>query len=877
MNPHSTRRTSSSSDWIFLGLVLLLAFALRCVGMNYSFIEDEFRTYARSAHGFWYAWTGSAEPVSHLLAATGLFFGESESWLRVPFLMVGMGNILMLYFFAKRATDQKTGLLAALGLAVSAFHVQWSHIARYYVIIMMLSILCIWVMERAFRTGQIRFWILFTLFCAVGFLTHATFFPVVGVIAGAGVLWNILHERQTTLSKRLRQIFILTVCVVVGFSSTIVKEQRSFSRFLNLMNIKRTAPASVAAPVAQSTMPNFETRMVAYGADPKHLPELYFQSPHLLFRLSPSEFYGQYINEIFPGFADTALKKLLFAAILVYGMVRLYQKAPLIGLSSAAVFWLLPIPFLLITSRHVFAARYFAALVPVAFLFLSEGIVGLAQLVRHVLSKMSLPVLVYVERFMLAAFVAVLLLFPAADGLQQYYKTRPDHDWKGMSRKIAEYAQRDDLLLYYGPWDWGYYNFRVCTSSSLARYTSPNCYFSLRREWCTTSKSILKLACENPDKTIWIATDCSRMPRDHYYALTRLFPGAFRFGYRPQYRFTLDVLGEPTTNLCRTGGFEDSVSRAGAESISTESFDGSASLKLSNEDVQQNSSTYAEFPIGPTVYPVRNSSFDYWKDNVPVGWTVSGNGNLFRNCEEKPKETVLTVLDNTEDIVLTQALATPPSPGMTVMATLWGKCSSSDQLSLAIEFSQSGQKKRIIATHSGNGEWEQMACTAPIPTDVDPKTVACAVLFSAGRPHAAHVDNIQLSAVQPLLDPQLPYTLSMRVKNLNQLEELFSVAVKGERTDGTAFQKVILPVPDLASDWRLISTPVTPGVHIPEDTHKLNIIVGLSPKVKGTLWLDNIQFEAKDHPTPFTTGTRPSHDELFDIENPPGHQPYIPD
>ena len=32
---------------------------------------------------------------------------------------------------------------------------------------------------------------------------------------------------------------------------------------------------------------------------------------------------------------------------------------------------------------------------------------------------------------------------------------------------------------------------------------------------------------------------------------------------------------------------------------------------------------------------------------------------------------------------------------------------------------------------------------------------------------------------------------------------------------------------------------------------------------RGTIWIDNVQLEAKDHPTPFVDGTRPPHDEYI--------------
>ena len=56
---------------------------------------------------------------------------------------------------------------------------------------------------------------------------------------------------------------------------------------------------------------------------------------------------------------------------------------------------------------------------------------------------------------------------------------------------------------------------------------------------------------------------------------------------------------------------------------------------------------------------------------------------------------------------------------------------------------------------------------------------------------------------------------------------------------------------------------VVPVIDLPKEVRELSIVIRLWPEIQGTLWIDNVQFEAKDHPTPFVQGTRVPHDEYL--------------
>jgi 4-amino-4-deoxy-L-arabinose transferase-like glycosyltransferase len=71
-------------------------------------------------------------PVTYYLTAASLrLFGFSEIGFRLPFHLLGVLSILLLYGFARRVTDEPTALLAAFFLAVAATAIQCSQTARY--------------------------------------------------------------------------------------------------------------------------------------------------------------------------------------------------------------------------------------------------------------------------------------------------------------------------------------------------------------------------------------------------------------------------------------------------------------------------------------------------------------------------------------------------------------------------------------------------------------------------------------------------------------------------------------------------------------------------------------------------------------------------
>jgi cellulose synthase/poly-beta-1,6-N-acetylglucosamine synthase-like glycosyltransferase/uncharacterized membrane protein len=134
------------------------------------------------------------------------FFGTSPTATRLLSAIFGMGAIIAIYFFAMELFNREAGLIAAILLAVSTFHVHQSRTTRMYELLVLLAIVStyfFWRMIRE-RSYSMTLWYIVSTWLLV--LTHL--FAVFVVIAQnfyVITLW--LKTRNTSHSPSLRYWF----------------------------------------------------------------------------------------------------------------------------------------------------------------------------------------------------------------------------------------------------------------------------------------------------------------------------------------------------------------------------------------------------------------------------------------------------------------------------------------------------------------------------------------------------------------------------------------------------------------------------------------------------------------------------------------------
>lgn len=131
---------SKRMDCILIGIIILVASLLRLWKLGQvPFMHDEFsallRTRFDSFHDFiqWGVMPDS-HPIGVQLFLWGWvkLFGWSAFWVKLPFVLMGIGSVYLIYLIGQQWFNRKVGLFSAAFFAVSQFTVFYSQLARPY-------------------------------------------------------------------------------------------------------------------------------------------------------------------------------------------------------------------------------------------------------------------------------------------------------------------------------------------------------------------------------------------------------------------------------------------------------------------------------------------------------------------------------------------------------------------------------------------------------------------------------------------------------------------------------------------------------------------------------------------------------------------------
>ena len=133
--------TSRKLDWLLLGVILLVAAVLRLWKLGQiPFMHDEFSALFRLRFDNFHDLIryGVAEGDSHPAGVQVFLYywtqlvGWNPFWVKLPFALMGIGSVFLIYVIGKQWFNRKVGLLGAAIFAVSQFTVFYSQLARPY-------------------------------------------------------------------------------------------------------------------------------------------------------------------------------------------------------------------------------------------------------------------------------------------------------------------------------------------------------------------------------------------------------------------------------------------------------------------------------------------------------------------------------------------------------------------------------------------------------------------------------------------------------------------------------------------------------------------------------------------------------------------------
>jgi mannosyltransferase len=184
-----------------LVFVILLAAGLRFHDLDRTSLWlDEAASWKQASQPFleMIAWTAhDNHPPLHniILYVTIALFDDTETALRTPSALLGVANVYVLYRLGSALWDRTTGLVAAMLLTVSGFHVWYSTEARMYALLAFTATLFVLTVVYATRRPN---WLTLTGCAAAG--TALLYSHVYGTFVFAGV--NIVVLTALLLRSR---------------------------------------------------------------------------------------------------------------------------------------------------------------------------------------------------------------------------------------------------------------------------------------------------------------------------------------------------------------------------------------------------------------------------------------------------------------------------------------------------------------------------------------------------------------------------------------------------------------------------------------------------------------------------------------------------
>ena len=161
-----------------LALLVSFATALRLHGLGrWSLWLDEFIQYMESAlplNKLHEALLAQEVPISflfgHMFIAMG--FDHNEWQLRLPYAVVGVATVVLVFLLAQELLGRRAGLLAGLVACDMPVLVVYSQECRAYSLLIFLTTLSAWSLAVALRTNRAGWWALFISAAILSLYTH---------------------------------------------------------------------------------------------------------------------------------------------------------------------------------------------------------------------------------------------------------------------------------------------------------------------------------------------------------------------------------------------------------------------------------------------------------------------------------------------------------------------------------------------------------------------------------------------------------------------------------------------------------------------------------------------------------------------------------
>jgi 4-amino-4-deoxy-L-arabinose transferase-like glycosyltransferase len=221
----SEKIRANRNELILLGIVLAFAFAVRTIDLSshpYPWSGDETSIGmegARIIRGeitdfFGTGWSSQPNWSFVPTAITEMIFGKNIVAVRMTSVLAGTLAVLFVYLTARELFNPSIALMAATFLATLPFNVHFSRIGVNNIVDSFMSALLFWLLARAIKTDDPRYYYSAGLVGGLCFYTYAGT-KLVLILASIVLLFLIVRQRDF-LSSHWRHLVAFSVAVVVS-------------------------------------------------------------------------------------------------------------------------------------------------------------------------------------------------------------------------------------------------------------------------------------------------------------------------------------------------------------------------------------------------------------------------------------------------------------------------------------------------------------------------------------------------------------------------------------------------------------------------------------------------------------------------------------
>lgn len=385
-------------------IILILATTLRLVKIDQSFWLDEaINIVASQNYSFWDMVTkypvGDFHPPGYfaLLWIWARIGGIGEIWVRLPSLILGVTTVWLVFLLGKELFNRKTGLFAALFMALAPLHVYYSQEARMYSFAAFSVALSFYFFWKVLNKGNMVNLVGYGISNA--FVLYSDYLAY--LIFPTQFIYFLLFKRNFLV--KVISVWILNLVILIPWLAV-------FSKQL------------AAGTAAASLVPGWAS--VVGGASVKELLLIPVKIFFGRVSIDDKQIYGLL----------SSLVGIVYGGLIVIGVRKLNSGTKLL------MFWLfIPVILAFAISFFIPVLTYFRMLfiLPAVYLLLAKGL--------DVLSQRAMPI-----RRRLLWLVTGTVCTVSAISLWVYY-TNPKfqrEDWRGAVYAVDQLAQGNGIILF---------------------------------------------------------------------------------------------------------------------------------------------------------------------------------------------------------------------------------------------------------------------------------------------------------------------------------------------------------------------------------------------------------------------------------------------